>query len=283
VRQDINPFTGAVLRSRSQNVNIREARDAAAIGAAMAAFTVDFGQAAQIAVQSRGGGQASDVRLDGGSRSLTYKVTVLNGAAKSEVRINPVTGAVVGVSIENGGGASGGNGNGNSNGNGNGNANGNGNGGSNNPVPAALGNGARAISNAINNALVNQPAGTLVVEAELRRDRTAARLEVKTIAPHAASAIEFRPNPGTGTIIRSESDGLDADDANVVAAFRAAVGSSTPIGHVQAMARALTAARGDVSKIEIGVLGTQPMYEVKVTLGARTRTVKVHALTGAIL
>ena len=91
VRQDINPITGAILRSRSQTINVREARDAATIGQAMNTFTVNFSQAAQIAVQSRGAGQATDVRVDGTSRGLTYKVTVLNGATKAEVRINPVT------------------------------------------------------------------------------------------------------------------------------------------------------------------------------------------------
>ncbi len=272
VRQDINPVTGAILRSRSQTINVREARDAATIGQAMNTFTVNFSQAAQIAVQSRGAGQATDVRVDGTSRGLTYKVTVLNGATKAEVRINPVTGAVLSTSVDDNGGASGGNGGGNSGGNG----------GSNNPVPAALGNGARAISNAIANALANQPAGTLVVEADLKRER-GARLEVKTIAPDAANAIEFRANPGTGAIIRSESEGLDAGDAALVAAFRTALGTSTPLTHADAMARALTVARGDVSAIEIGMQGGQPMYEVKVTLGARTRSIKVHAVTGAIL
>lgn len=280
VRQDINPITGAILRSRSQTINVREARDAATIGQAMNTFTVNFSQAAQIAVQSRGAGQATDVRVDGTSRGLTYKVTVLNGATKAEVRINPVTGAVLSTSVDDNGGASGGNGGGNSGGNGGGNSGGNG--GSNNPVPAALGNGARAISNAIANALANQPAGTLVVEADLKRER-GARLEVKTIAPDAANAIEFRANPGTGAIIRSESEGLDAGDAALVAAFRTALGTSTPLTHADAMARALTVARGDVSAIEIGMQGGQPMYEVKVTLGARSRSIKVHAVTGAIL
>ncbi len=273
VRQDINPFTGAVLRSRSQNLGGRDGREASTLQTAFATFTVDFSQAGQIAVRSRGAGQASDVRIEGTGRGLIYKVTVLNGTAKSEVRIDPITGAVLGTSTKDNR-----NDSGNNNGNNSGNNNGNNNGGG-----GAIGNGANAIANAITNALANQPAGTLVFEADLERGRGGTKLEVKTIAPDATSAIEFRANPGTGAIIRSESESVPASEANKIAAFRTALGTNTPITYANAMALAVAARAGDVSEIEIGVLGGQPFFEVKVQQGARSRSVKVNAITGAIL
>jgi len=65
--------------------------------------------------------------------------------------------------------------------------------------------------------------------------------------------------------------------------WRNAVGSATPIGFGAAMANALAARPGQVSEAEIGMRNGTPIYEVKLVGNGRDRSVKVHALTGAII
>lgn len=302
IRQDINVFNGIVVRSRVQTLSTNDARAISNLSAALPAFTVDFGEAAAIGVTSRGAGQAVDVRIEpDGRTTYLYKVVVLNNATKAEVRINPITGQVVSTSVDdNGGGNSGGNGNGNGNsgGNGGGNSGGNSgggnagggnsgggnsgsgnNGGSNVP----LGDNATRLNLAINTALASQPAGSIALEAELFRHSRAPKFEVKTVAPGATTAIEFRFNLLSAAIVRTEIETMDASDAANAAAVFAAVGNATPIGYQAAMQNALAVRSGDVTKIEMKTVGSTAIYEVKIFSGNRERSVKVNALTGAII
>ena len=49
------------------------------------------------------------------------------------------------------------------------------------------------------------------------------------------------------------------------------------------MQRALAVRSGDVNKIELQMIGATPAYEVKIAQNNRERSVKVNALTGAII
>ncbi|GDX99971.1 hypothetical protein LBMAG48_23750 [Phycisphaerae bacterium] len=283
VRTDINASTGQVRRVRRSNVGGGDQRNLQNIAVSQSTITVSFAQAASIAEARVPGLQAYNIRLErSGSRPLSYKVELFVNGAAAEVRVNAATGAIVGVQTVGtprpvgttppatggttppaGGGtppAGGGT-----------------------TPPVALTGNALLLSNAISNALATEPAGTLILEAKFKVNRFQNVVEVKTVEAGSLAAEEISLTPSTGAIVRRENEGLDAGDAATAAALFNALAGQTAIGHASAISRALAARSGDVSEIEMQMQGAIAIYEVKIVQAGRERSVKVNAITGAIV
>jgi len=269
VRTDINASTGQVVRVRRSNVGGGDQRNLQNIAVSQSTITVSFAQAASIAEARVPGLQAYNIRLErSGSRPLSYKVELFVNGAAAEVRVNAATGAIVGVQTvgtprpvgttppATGGGTT---------------------------PPVALTGNALLLSNAISNALATEPAGTLILEAKFKVNRFQNVVEVKTVEAGSLAAEEISLTPSTGAIVRRENEGLDAGDAATAAALFNALAGQTAIGHASAISRALAARSGDVSEIEMQMQGAIAIYEVKIVQAGRERSVKVNAITGAIV
>ncbi len=321
VRVDINAFTGAVIRNRVDGGGngSRRNREAEAIRAASASFTLNFAQAGAAASTARPSAFLHSVRLEQNGSALVYKAELVTATSVVEVRINPVTGAISSTQggDDNGGGNSGGNNGGNSGGgnsggtddNGGGNSggsnsggnsgsgssgssgggnsggsSGNSGGGNGGGVPSGnLPNQPQAVAAAINTALAGKPVGTQVLESRMRRVRTLTTFEVVTLAPGATQSTETRIDLRTGLVVGANGDFASPDDVARIAAFNAALGSATPISYELAIDRAWNSLHGDVLKVEPGLHLTQPIFEVRILTGNRERSVKVNAITGAIV
>jgi hypothetical protein len=138
------------------------------------------------------------------------------------------------------------------------------------------------LADAIDAVLAAQPMGSVVIEAGFKRERMVLMIEVLSGVPGQAIGAEGKLSPTSGAG-RLERERLSAEDAAALAGFTRALGGQAAIGYSRAMAAALRGVPGEVTKIEIGTLGARPIYEVKVQAGSRVRSVKVHAVTGAIL
>jgi uncharacterized membrane protein YkoI len=122
-----------------------------------------------------------------------------------------------------------------------------------------------------------------VLVASIKRARYGAQIEVEAAQPDGVGELEVTTNiRGTAATDR-ETGALDTQEQALVAAWRAAVGDVAPVGFGTAMANALAARPGQVNEVEIGMRAGTPIYEVKIVGAGRERSVKVHALTGAII
>jgi len=298
-RLDIDARTGALLRSKKNKPGGSDQRTIVGIQNIASGIRVSFPDAAAIALTAAPG-IASDVRLDVDNRTLTYKVTTVTQTSRTEVRIDPVSGNILRTSTEgvrddagddsnhDAGDDHGGN---NNNGNNNPPAN------PGTPPPpsnpgtpsvpapaaptAALSGQAATLALAIDLALANEPAGATFIEAKFRRVSFGSQVDVAAGIPGDATLREYRVSFPTRQV-NSESDAA-GDDGAVLAAYAQALAGRTPIAPAQAMAIASAARRADVSRLEIGVVGGTPIYEVKVLSGGREVSVKVNAVSGAIL
>lgn len=298
VRVDVDAFTGTVRRARRDGGGgNRLDRDEIAIRNAQGSFTVTFDQAASIAAAANAGFFIHDVRLDVKNNGIVYKVQMVNATASREVRLSPVTGTILSTQAgdDNGGGSNSGGSNsgGNSSGGNSGGSNSGGNNGGNsgtNPgngnngstFPGNLPNQPRAVAAAIDTALTGKPAGTLVVESRYVRIRNITQFEVVTVAPGGIGT-KTRIDLRTGAVVGTQGEQVGADDLARLDAFNAALGTSTPISFQTAVTAAWTQTRGDVLKVEPELHNGAPVYEVRMQTGSRERTIKVHAVTGAIV
>ncbi|HEX2836610.1 MAG TPA: PepSY domain-containing protein [Phycisphaerales bacterium] len=291
VRVDVDAFTGAVRRARRDGGGgNRLDRDEIAIRSAQGSFTVTFDQAASIAAAANAGFFIHDVRLDVKNSGIVYKVQMVNATASREVRLSPVTGAILSTQAgdDNGGGSnSGGNSGNNNGGNNNGNNGGNtgtnpGNGNNGATFPGNLPNQSRAVVAALNTALTGKPAGTVVAESRYVRIRNITQFEVVTVA-QGGIGTKTRIDLRTGAVVGTQGEQVGADDLARLDAFNAALGASTPISFQTAVTAAWTQTRGDVLKVEPELHNGAPVYEVRMQTGSRERTIKVHAVTGAIV
>lgn len=282
-RLEMNALTGAITRNRRSNAGGGDVRNYQQIAAAANTITVTFAQAAAAAETRVPGLRAHDIKLErSGNRPLSYKVEMWTTGAAAEVRIDAATGAI--ISVQTVGRPS------QSTNPGSGGINppaGGGNnppaGGGTTPEPVALSGDSLRLANAISTSLATEPEGTIFLEAKIERNRFQNFIEVKTVESGSLAAEEIRLGTGTGAIFRRESESLDSEDAaEVVAVFNALAGQ-TAIGHVSAMGRALAVRAGTVTEVELQMNGTIVVYEVKVSSGGRERSVKVNALTGAIV
>lgn len=279
-RLDINAVTGVVARNRRGNAGGSDVRNYRQIAEAGSTITVSFAQAAAAAETRVPGLRAHDIRLErSGNRPLAYKVEMWVSGAAAEVRVDAATGAIVSVQTV---GRLPGQGTTPPAGGGTNPPAGGGNGGSN-PAPVTLTGDSLRLANAIDTTLGTEPAGTIFLEASVKRSRFQNFLEVKTVEAGSFAAEEVRLALGTGAIVGRESEGLDADDAATVVALFNALAGQTAIGHVSAMGRALAVRSGTVTEVEMDMIGATPIYEVKVSSAGRERSVKVNALTGAII
>ncbi len=277
-RLDINAQTGVVARNRRGNAGGSDVRNYRQIAEAGSTITVSFAQAAAAAETRVPGLRAHDIRLErSGNRPLAYKVEMWVSGAAAEVRVDAATGAILSVQTVGrlpgqgttppaGGGT-----------------NPPAGGGGSNPAPVTLTGDSLRLANAIDATLATEPAGTIFLEASVKRSRFQSFLEVKTVEAGSFAAEEVRLALGTGAIFGRESEGLDADDAATVVALFNALAGQTAIGHVSAMGRALAVRSGTVTEVEMDMIGATPIYEVKVSSAGRERSVKVNALTGAII
>lgn len=294
VRVDVDAFSGTVRRARRDGGGgNRLDRDEIAIRNAQGSFTVTFDQAASIAAAANAGFFIHDVRLDVKNSGIVYKVQMVNATAAREVRLSPVTGAILSTQAgdDNGGGSnSGGNNSGGSNSGGSnsgGNNGGNtgtnpGNGNNGSTFPGNLPNQPRAVVAALNTALTGKPAGTVVVESRYVRIRNITQFEVVTVAPGGIGT-KTRIDLRTGAVVGTQGEQVGADDLARLDAFNVALGASAPISFQTAITAAWTQTRGDVLKVEPELHNGAPVYEVRMQTGSRERTIKVHAVTGAVV
>jgi uncharacterized membrane protein YkoI len=285
-RVHMNATTGAIVQARRDSGGGSSLRQIAAMARAVVP-TVTFEQAAGIGAAATGNSLVVDVRLTIRSNALAYRVTTFNTTHKSEVWINPRSGAVIEMNSMprqqgdggNGGGGSGGSGGGN--GNGGSGSGGNGGGGGGNPPPALPPNGT-TLAAAIEAAVSGAPEGAIAIEAKFERRRFVSMIKVTLGVPGSTVGQEVKFVAGSNAPIR-EREVLGADDSLALQAFLAGLGGQTPIGFGAAMSAAVGATGGDVSRVEIGTVGATPIYEVKTVVNLRERSVKVHALTGAVI
>lgn len=284
-RLDMNAVTGAITRTRRTNAGGGDMRNYQQIAGALNTITVSFAQAAAAAETRVPGLRAHDIRLErSGNRPLAYKVDLWVSGAAAEVRVDAATGAIISVQTL---GRLPGQGTTPPAGGGTNPPAGGGTtppaGGGSNPAPVTLTGDSLKLANAIDTALATEPAGTLFLEAKRERNNFQNFLEVKTVESGSLAAEEIRLSANTGAIFGRESDGLDAGDAATAVALFNALAGQTAIGHVSAMGRALAVRAGTVTEVEMEMIGSTAIYEVKITAGGRERSVKVNALTGAII
>ncbi|MFO0830851.1 MAG: PepSY domain-containing protein [Phycisphaerales bacterium] len=319
VRVDINASTGAVVRARSDRGGGGSlAREAAAIRNALATADTSFQQAADNATAANPGSFAHDVRLTLSGNTLLYRVELVNATAALEVLINPVGGAIVSTQAQDNGGTTGGSddgvthdqnddhggaaGNSGSNGsnsgssqsggNGSGNANagssnsgssssGSSNSGNSGPgtaQPGSLPNQPRAVAEALTSVLAP---GSRLVESRVTKARNSQIFEVVTLAPSGAGT-KTRIDLRTGAVTGSSDEQVGTTDLARLAAFDAALAGQAALTPQAAVAAAWSANKGDVLRIEPQAIQGRPVYEVRMLLGNRERSLKVNALTGAV-
>lgn len=290
IRVMIDARTGAFMRLRRETPGGSDQRTMLAVLQAGNAVRVTPAQAATIASAATSGQLVTDVRLDLDRGALVWKVTTHAATVRSEVRLNVTSGAVIRISHD---GTStpppppGGGGTGNTPPSGGGGGGG-GNGGGTAPPPPPSGGtvvltgNAASLDAAILAALNGQPSTFTVIEAKFKRLRYTTQIEVLLGADGSAYGQEVYVNPANRAVVR-ERETLDADDAGVLAAFADAVQGESPIGHARAMAAAVAATGGEVTDVEIGMRGAAPIYEIKTVAGMRVWSVKVNALTGAVI
>lgn len=290
-RVEVNATTGAVTRNRRSNTGGGEMRNLQNIANALSTITVSFPQAASIAEARVPGLQTYDIALErSGNRPLAYKVQMWVSGGAAEVRVNAVTGAIISVQTVGtipqggttppaGGGTTPPAGGGTTPPAGGGTTPPAGGG----VTPVALTGDSLKLANAISTSLATEPAGTLFLEASFKRNRFINSIEVKTVESGSLAAEEITLSTSTGAITRRENEGLDAGDAAQASALFAALNGQTVIGHADAMGRALAVRSGQVTEVEMQMLGATAIYEVKVLQGTRERSVKVNAITGAII
>ncbi len=308
IRVDVLATTGDVIRVRNEGGGGRLSREAAAIRAAVNSFTVSFAQAADIAATANAGFFVHDVRLELRNGTLVYKVQLVNATASREVRLNPVGGAIIstqagddtgggtgdapnhdqnddhggaaGNSGNAGGSNTGGSNSGNSGSSNSGNS-GSGNSG-NTPQTGNIPNQPRAVAAALAAALAGGPSGTQLVESRYVRIRNQMQFEAITLAPGNIGT-RTRFDLRTGNIAGVSGEQVGSDDLARLAAFQAALGGAASITPDAAVTSAWNANRGDVLRVEPSVQRTTPVYEVRMLLGNRERTIKVHAVTGTVV
>ncbi|MCE7973227.1 MAG: hypothetical protein DYG92_02705 [Leptolyngbya sp. PLA1] len=297
-RADIDATNGNLLRTRAEKLGGSDQRHAVTIFNRAGEIRLSFAQAADAAL-AVAPGLVTDVRLETEGRALVYKVTTHTQTSRSETRVNPTTGAVIRTSTvgtpsgggdDNSGGGSGGGddnsgggaGGGDDNsGGGSGGGNDNSGGGSGGgPTPSPTGQAA-TLAAAIDAAIATSPQGALPIEVKPKRRNMVMFIEVLVGIPGRTSGLEFLVNPANGRSTREST--LLGDDATTLAAFTRSLGEQPAIGFGGAMQIAADAAQAEVSRAEVGVYRAQPIYEVKVLSGRREVSVKVHAVTGAIM
>jgi|GEM_PF-1177673 len=298
-RADIDATTGSLLRTRAERLGGSDQRNAVTIFNRASEIRLSFAQAADAAL-TVAPGLVTDVRLELEGRAILYKVTTHTQTSRSETRINATTGAVVRTSTigtpsgggddNPGGGSGGGDDNpGGGSGGGDDNPGGGSGGGDDNPgggsgggdtIPSPTGQAA-VLAASVDASLAAAPQGSLPIEVKLKRRNMVMFVEVLVGIPGRTSGLEFLVNPSNGRATREST--LLGDDAAVLAAFTRALGSQNAIGFGGAMQIAADASQSEVSRAEIGVYRSQPIYEVKVLSGRREVSVKVNAVTGAIM
>ena len=265
-RADIDATTGSLLRTRAERLGGSDQRNAVTIFNRASEIRLSFAQAADAAL-TVAPGLVTDVRLELEGRAILYKVTTHTQTSRSETRINATTGAVVRTSTI-----------GTPSGGGDDNPGGGSGGGDTIPSPTGQ---AAVLAASVDASLAAAPQGSLPIEVKLKRRNMVMFVEVLVGIPGRTSGLEFLVNPSNGRATREST--LLGDDAAVLAAFTRALGSQNAIGFGGAMQIAADASQSEVSRAEIGVYRSQPIYEVKVLSGRREVSVKVNAVTGAIM
>ncbi|MCC6952423.1 MAG: PepSY domain-containing protein [Phycisphaerales bacterium] len=284
-RVDINATTGAVVRTRADKLGGSDQRHAVTIFNRASEIRFSFAQAADAAL-AVAPGLVTDVKLETEGRTIVYKVTTHTQTSRSETGVNATTGAVIRTSTigtpsgggdDNSGGSSGG-GSGGGDDNSGGSSGGGSGGGDTIPSPTGQ---AAVLAASIDASLAASPQGALPIEVKPRRRNMVMFIEVLVGVPGRTSGLEFLVDPVSGRATREST--LLGEDGTVLTAFTRALGTQAAIGFGGAMQIAADASQSGVSRAELGVYRGQPIYEVKVLSGRREVSVKVNAVTGAIV